>query len=58
MAVETHGHAILGGVRSAFGLVNNMVALDLGAAKLVADATVPATCGKRLGFHRLRETHK
>jgi hypothetical protein len=49
--------AILKGVNSAFGLVNNMVTFDLGTAKLVADATVSATCGKCCGFHGRRETH-
>ena len=51
MAVKAQGYAVLESVWSAFGLLDNMVALDFGTAELVADATVPAAGCKRRGFH-------
>lgn len=50
VTVEAHGNAILKGVNSAFGLVNNMVTFDLGTAKLVADATVSAHAASAAAF--------
>ena len=41
MAFQTERYAILNRVQTSFGLLDNMVALDLDAAELVADAAAP-----------------